>query len=127
MFLLEMVIYCFADMYRWHVLICGLLFHLSWQVCDVYEKNPSWLCTHSYPVIAPHDSEFNNFVPRKSVYELVHTVEDGLFVVLARIVSCFQVEKIWYPLCGCESVMTEKNGLFVCGKCNLSTFNASIK
>jgi ribosomal protein S27AE len=50
-----------------------------------------------------------------------------LFVVQARIVSCFQVEKIWYPLCGCGLVMIEKNDLFVCGTCNLTTFNASIK
>jgi hypothetical protein len=82
---------------------------------------------HSYPVVTPHDSEFNMTIPRKPVSELVHTIEDGLFVVQARIDSCFQVGKIWYLLCVCGLVMNEKNGLFVCGTCNLTTFNASIK
>jgi hypothetical protein len=78
-------------------------------------------------VIAPCPTQFNLILPRKSVSELVDTVEDGLFVIYAKIVSCYQFHRIWYPMCDCGKLMSVSDGLYLCAPCNRTTFNVSVR
>lgn len=78
-------------------------------------------------VIAPCPPQFNLIVPRKSVSELVHTVEDGLFVVYAKIVSCYQFHRVWYLMCDCGKMMSVSDGLYLYAPYNLTTFNVYVR
>jgi hypothetical protein len=75
----------------------------------------------------PANSHFNRIVPRKTVEELLTTPEDGLFVLCARVVGCFHVDKCWFALCRCGRMMNQENGAYLCGSCNLTRFNICCK
>jgi hypothetical protein len=57
------------------------------------------------------NSGFNRIVPRKTLEGLMETTEDGLFVVCAKIVGLYHVDKC----------------LYLCGHCNRTSFNISCK
>lgn len=83
---------------------------------------------HVNPTINESESsQFNQSVPRKTLEGLLATPEEGLFVVLAKVVDLYHVEKCWYALCRCGRLMNQGTGLYVCGQCNLTNFNISCK
>jgi hypothetical protein len=47
----------------------------------------------SHQLNLPMNSHFNRIVPRKTVEELLTTPEEGLFVLCAKVVRCFHVDK----------------------------------
>jgi len=70
-------------------------------------------------------SQFNCIVLRKTISKLLHTLEEGLFMVRAMVVGCFQVDKYWYALCDYRRLLNQKNGLHLYGHCNYTTYNQS--
>ncbi|GAU31617.1 hypothetical protein TSUD_63660 [Trifolium subterraneum] len=69
--------------------------------------------------------EFNGFYPHKSVYEFIHALEDGLFVLSGKIVGLFKVNQWFYPVCHCGSFLNIGAGSYYCGDCHLSVFSAT--
>jgi hypothetical protein len=70
-------------------------------------------------------SHINRIVPRKTLEGLLATLEEGLFVVLTKVVALYHVEKCWYALCCCDRLMNQGTCLYVCGQFNLTNFNIS--
>ncbi|MCH84005.1 replication factor A protein, partial [Trifolium medium] len=71
--------------------------------------------------------QFNKVYPHKTVHEFVHTLEDGLFVICAKIVGLFQVDQWWYPVCHCGAFLTISEGSYYCDSCHLCVFSSTSK
>ncbi|XP_039688315.1 replication protein A 70 kDa DNA-binding subunit C [Medicago truncatula] len=105
-----------AEVARWKN---GLVLSLRRYDIDRVHVNPS--------INEFESSQFNRSFPRKTLEGLLATPEEGLFVVLAKVVDLYHVEKCWYALCRCGRLMNQGTGLYVCGQCNLTNFNISCK
>jgi hypothetical protein len=79
------------------------------------------------PVVRSDHSQFDGVVPTKSIAQLIHAREDGLFVVCAMITGLYHIEKCWFPLCDCSRIMGQADGFYRCVRCNRTTFNVSAK
>ncbi|GAU29158.1 hypothetical protein TSUD_275770 [Trifolium subterraneum] len=71
--------------------------------------------------------EFNGFYPHKTVYELIHTLEDGVFVLCGKIVGLFKVDQWFYHVCHCGAFLNIGFGSYYCVYCHLSVFSAAAK
>ncbi|XP_045822104.1 replication protein A 70 kDa DNA-binding subunit C-like [Trifolium pratense] len=91
------------------------------SVCDFGRNGQSTNGTIS------RELQFNKVYPHKTVNEFVHTLEDGLFVICAKIVGLFQVDQWWYPVCHCGAFLSISDGSYYCDKCHLCVFSSTSK
>ncbi|PNX94772.1 replication factor-A carboxy-terminal domain protein [Trifolium pratense] len=71
--------------------------------------------------------EFNGLYPHKTLYEFVHSLEDGLFVLCVKIVGLFKVDQWFYPVCHCGDFLEFVAGSYYCGRCHHTVFGTTSK
>ncbi|XP_057440670.1 replication protein A 70 kDa DNA-binding subunit C-like [Lotus japonicus] len=63
---------------------------------------------------------FEDFVsnnPKKTIAELNESIEDGISIVLGKVVSLLQDDQWWYFACKCHKGVAYDDGLYYCGAC----------
>ncbi|XP_045791724.1 uncharacterized protein LOC123886453 [Trifolium pratense] len=71
--------------------------------------------------------EFTRLYPHKTVHELIHTFQDGLFVLCGKIVGLFKVDQWFYPVCHCGAFLNIGRGSYYCVHCHLTVFSSTSK
>ncbi|XP_057444672.1 replication protein A 70 kDa DNA-binding subunit C-like [Lotus japonicus] len=67
-------------------------------------------------VVSVYDDFIKNH-PRKTVKSLNETIEDGDFVVRAKIVTLLEDDSWWYLACKCSRAVMNENGHYYCSGC----------
>ncbi|XP_057444301.1 uncharacterized protein LOC130736492 [Lotus japonicus] len=67
-------------------------------------------------VVSVYDDFIKNH-PRKTVKSLNETIEDGDFVVRAKIVTLLEDDSWWYLACKCSRAVMNDNGHYYCSDC----------
>jgi ribosomal protein S27AE len=70
---------------------------------------------------------FNKMYRKKSIGDLMETSEGGYFVIYARNDGFVRVDQWFYPVCGCNSFMTNEFGFYLCDVCHTTSFNVTPK
>jgi hypothetical protein len=83
-------------------------------------------CAYSNVEI-PEELKFKRMYPHKTVYEFVHTLEDGIFAMCVKIGGLFHLNKWWYPVCHCGEFLDISDGSYYCNKCHLCVFSSASK
>ncbi|XP_057437330.1 uncharacterized protein LOC130729560 isoform X2 [Lotus japonicus] len=65
----------------------------------------------------PMFEDFMNTHPKKSISGLNETAEDGLFIVLGKVVGLLQDDLWWYFACKCHRAVTYDDGIYYCAGC----------
>ncbi|MCH89610.1 replication factor A protein, partial [Trifolium medium] len=68
--------------------------------------------------------QFNCVYPRKTLNELIHTFECGVFILSAKVVGLTKQDHWFYPICDCKRMLFPLNGTYYCSHCHLTGFNA---
>ncbi|KAJ1421232.1 hypothetical protein SESBI_13817 [Sesbania bispinosa] len=63
--------------------------------------------------------EFLKLYPRKSLYELLQTNEDGCFIILGTVDEVMQESLWWYMACKCMKAVSYDDGVPYCEDCDL--------
>jgi hypothetical protein len=69
--------------------------------------------------------EFNGLYPHKTIYEFVNMMEDGMFVLSAKVAALFKVSRWFYPVCKCGNFLNISFGAYYCVTCSITVFNAT--
>ncbi|CAJ2662999.1 unnamed protein product [Trifolium pratense] len=80
---------------------------------------------HSNSVVVTDITPFDRFYPHKTVREFIDTQESGFFVLCARVVGIFHINKWWYPVCKCGNFLDIWVGCYFCVQCNIHVFCVS--
>ncbi|GAU23259.1 hypothetical protein TSUD_281520 [Trifolium subterraneum] len=71
--------------------------------------------------------EFNGLYPHKTIYEFVHALEDGLFVLCPKVSVIFKVDQWFYPVCDCGNFLEYGAGSYYCVWCHHTVFSTASK
>jgi len=72
-------------------------------------------------------SLFVRMYPKKTLFELNKSLDDGLFVVSGVVAELSQIDQWWYAVCDCQKILRPLFGAFYCHDCHRSDFNATSK
>jgi hypothetical protein len=134
----------FKERYAALFCITFYIFQMVWKVCWCFFTLwwISWLnlCrlisserlqhldnVGSPSVFIPDQNELNDIVPSKTVSELLETLENGLFVVCAKIIGCFHSDKWWFPIYDCGRLMKALGIQYRCVHCHRTSFKVTTK
>jgi len=67
--------------------------------------------------------DFLQNYPKKTVAELNATIEDGLYVVHARLTGCAEAEDWWYASCVCHKSLSGDSSPHFCKRCAKYVFH----
>jgi len=72
---------------------------------------------------ASAEDDFLNIYPKKTLSQLIASLEDGLFIVSATIDGLVDGEDWWYPACKCHRSVTPDSGAYYCKDCVKHVFH----
>lgn len=69
------------------------------------------------------EDDFLTMYPKKTLSQLIASLEDGLFIVSATIDGLVDGEDWWYPACKCHRSVTPDSGAYYCKDCVKHVFH----
>ncbi|KAJ1382072.1 hypothetical protein SESBI_44584 [Sesbania bispinosa] len=76
---------------------------------------------------ASSGEEFLHMYPRKSISELNNTEDDGLFIILATIVTVLTDNNWWYSVCKCNRAVIVDGDSYYCPNCTCTATDVTLR